>query len=356
MLPVELQKHICKRVYSLIHPRRNINTALPTTLAQGMDGARYQVTFDPDKATIPLSFAFQKISEGATYKDTSLDILWQGVSKLDVRGGYHYLRSGVSWSAQVDNYLSGIKTHNVHALDLEGYGNTYSNTFFSDAYRWINQVHLNTDQPVVLYTNGSTYTQFVVALQNILGLATSKEWLDNLDLWIAYPSTTASAPPLQYKRDTAVRAWTFWQDNWNCTGCGCQVASDHDFFNGTISQLYDWAGVTGGIPNPPPTGGTMYEGTTNQQAKVWDYIGGTNIANIPSGTRVQGNAPAGGYAYITSPSQYKGFTKTIWLSNYKEVVTPPPPDTTPDPTVDSLSVTFTDGVATSLKWNGVEKL
>lgn len=307
-----------------------------------MDGARYQVSFDPDKATFPISFAIQKISEGTTYKDTALDELWEGVKKLDIRGGYHYLRSGMSWGAQVNNYLTGIKSHNIHSLDLEGYGNTYSNTFFADAYRWINQVRQDTGQPVALYTNGSTYTLFVMALEYLLGKTISQNWLDNLDLWIAYPSTTASAPPLQYKRENARKQWTFWQDNWNCTGCGCAVASDHDFFNGTLQELYEWAGV---VPpptdpgEPPVTTKTLYFGYTKEPTKVFEGPKVNQIPpDIPANTYVEGE---------TAPVPAAASSNPVWLLIYKprigyinigsltelktKIVTVPDPEPPPTP-------------------------
>jgi len=276
MRTIELQRHLHRRFHSFFDPASPlVARALPTNFAQGADGARYQVSFDPALATIDLSFFFQKISEGATYKDTSLDVLWQGVQKLDLRGGYHYQRSGVSWQAQVDNYLSGLKTHNIHALDMEGYGNTYSDTFFADGWRWINTVREQTRQKTLLYTNGSTYTLFAAAILRLLGTGAGQKWLDELDLWLAWPSTTASEPPLQYKRENAIRPWTIWQDNWNCTQCGCKVASDHNFFNGTEAELFEWAGVTS-TPTPPPPGGTM-------QANILKFI---NIRPQPGNTTI----------------------------------------------------------------------
>jgi hypothetical protein len=120
---------------------------------------------------------------------------------------------------------------------------------------------------------------------------------------------------------------------------------DLNYFNGDIQSLRALSGGTTPPPvEPPPTGETtMYIGTTNQAAKVWDSIGGTQIDTIPNGITVEGNAPSGGYAYITSPA--RGYTKTIWLNNYALVVVPPPPPT--GITVTSVTVYYTE--------NGVPK-
>lgn len=71
----------------------------------------------------------------------------------------------------------------------------------------------------------------------------------------------------------------------------------------------------------------MYRGITSQVAKVWATIGGSQIDEIPAGATVTGGAPASGYAHINAGASWKaGYTKTIWLKNYAEVViTPPPP-------------------------------
>lgn len=83
---------------------------------------------------------------------------------------------------------------------------------------------------------------------------------------------------------------------------------------------------------PPPTGGsTMYRGKTSEPAKVWSVIGGTQVTTIPTNTTVEGDAPSGGYARITSPTQYAGYTKTMWLTGYIQVITPPPPPPPVDP-------------------------
>lgn len=78
----------------------------------------------------------------------------------------------------------------------------------------------------------------------------------------------------------------------------------------------------------------MYQGKTNQVAKVWGTIGGAQISEIPSGATVTGDAPSGGYAYIYVGSYggktwKAGFTKTAFLTGYTLVVTPPPPPPPP---------------------------
>jgi len=291
-ISIELLRHTYRRAYSTFKQKPGTSYALPLHFAQGMDGARYQVNFDPSIATLPMSFAFQKLTEGTSYRDTSIDALWEGVKQLQVRGGYHYQRSGMSWTAQANNYLGAVALHdyNIHAIDLEGYGNTYSDTMFADTMRIMDTVERETKQRTVLYTNISTYTLFAAAIKRQFP-TDYQDRLNNLLLWIAYPSTTLSAPPLPTGRSTALYPWSFWQDNWNCTGCGCQVASDHNFFNGSIDELYKFVGAS---TTPPPTGDPMlFEATLKdgQALNVRNGVGQTGtqvIYTLNGGDKVIG--------------------------------------------------------------------
>ena len=82
----------------------------------------------------------------------------------------------------------------------------------------------------------------------------------------------------------------------------------------------------------------MYQGKTNQVAKVWGVIGGAQISEIPAGATVKGDAPSGGYAYIytgtyNGKTWKAGFTKTAFLTGYSQIVVvpPDPPATTKTP-------------------------
>lgn len=81
----------------------------------------------------------------------------------------------------------------------------------------------------------------------------------------------------------------------------------------------------------------MYQGKTSVVAKLWKSPGVDQIATIPAGTSVTGDAPrADGYVYLRSPRA--GWTKKIWLLNYVLIVVPPPPPPAPDKTPFTLKV------------------
>lgn len=91
------------------------------------------------------------------------------------------------------------------------------------------------------------------------------------------------------------------------------------------------------------TGDQMFTGKTNRVAKVWNAAG-TQIEDIPDNTNVRGFGPVGDSVRLIQP--YEGYTRLIWLDNYRaETTTPPPPPPPPDPDpVEEYILYVKDGV------------
>ncbi len=106
--------------------------------AHGVDLSRWDVAFDPAKATGQIDFAIMKASEG-TFRDSKFAEIWAGVQKVPIRGAYHYLRSGMDWQAQADFFISVVKGFDFHlyALDYEVTGNTMNATLAGRAQKSI---------------------------------------------------------------------------------------------------------------------------------------------------------------------------------------------------------------------------
>jgi GH25 family lysozyme M1 (1,4-beta-N-acetylmuramidase) len=220
------------------------------TRAVGCDLSRYNVSFDPAKATEPIDFAFQKATQGALYVDLLYEYIWQGVKQIPVRGAYHY-QTGASWLAQADHFLATAERHDyhIHALDLEQYGNIYNDTFFADAKRIIDRWRAVSDKKVVIYTNGSTYDQFYLSLLKLYGEA-GASWLDAIPLWIASP-TIAGLPILPKYRTN--KDWLIHQYNWKGLpsrwGTG-GTAVDENVFCGDMNTFASYFGL-GSVILPP---------------------------------------------------------------------------------------------------------
>ena len=228
---------------------------------EGVDVSRWNVFFDPELSQHQIDFAFQKLTEGTTWIDPKVEEIWTGVAKVPVRGGYHYIRSGQSWTAQVGHFLSVFNRHDYHVaiVDLESNNgdNVLNDTLYSDTRRWIDVVRSQTGKRVILYTNGSIWTLFQSAIKRLYN--DGAEWLAGLDFWYAWPSLTATEPPI---------TCTVWQYRWDGKNYGVAANCDVNRFMGTLEQLHAWAGVT---PPPPPGDEMTYlEATGNAYMKTGD--------------------------------------------------------------------------------------
>ena len=229
------------------------------TNAIGCDVSRYQIYFDPAKASGAVDFAIQKITEGL-YIHSGLETMWAGVQKVGIRGAYHYQRSGVNWQAQADLFLNTAakKSFHIYALDLEGYGNTVNSAMLLDTQRIINYWKTKASQRVILYTNINFYNQ----LKFVVG----EVWLNTIPLWIAYPNQTPGKPVLPSGRQT----WSVHQYSW--TGIpsrwGTGYNTDENVFNGTLAEMQAWAGGTI-IPPPVITDGHQQIRRYNSTINIW---------------------------------------------------------------------------------------
>jgi len=310
------------------------------TRAIGCDLSRYNISFDPNLATGAIDFAIQKATEGTSYVDLKYEEIWQGVQKITVRGAYHYQRSDMSWKAQADHFLDTAARHDYHlyALDLEEVGNTYSDTFFADAKRILDYWRAVTDKKVVLYTNGSTYNQFYLALLKLYGEA-GVSWLDGTSLWIASP-TLAGAPYLPKYRtnqDWFIHqySWTGLPSRWGTGG----TRVDENVFCGDVNLLWSSLHMT------PESGNTETEAGMSQWYRV--NADALNIRQGPGASyqdigdllrndQIETSEVLGGWLHIVSISRNGGpwlmppDPLNSWCSGAYCVaidppVTPPPP-------------------------------
>lgn len=340
--------------------------------AIGCDLSRYDVSFDPQLATGPIDFAFQKATEGMSYVDSKYEEIWQGVKQIPVRGAYHYQLSGLSWIAQADHFLEITAKHDYHiyALDVEEYGNTYTDTYFADCKRVVDYWRKNANKKILIYTNGSTYTQMYLAMARLYGATYTANWMNGVDLWIASP-TTAGAPWLPKGREK----WTFHQYSWGGlpsrwgTG-GTRV--DENVFNGDLPALYQWLEMEAPSPIEPPTETEeiIMQGTikafTNIRASynknstdlgdlltgdivTWseEWAGTDGLTWIKLITATRNGAPV----LCTDGSSVAG--KYAWKNNIAEIVTPPATDGYSATFDGTFTLTAPDGkkYATHIVWD-----
>ena len=174
---------------------------------------------------------------------------------IPVRGAYHYFSSGSPWERQADFFLSQVEGREMHffALDFERAFNSKSAGFALGAQNWMQRVAERTGRKVLLYSNPSTYVDW-------LG-----DWMTAWPLWIAqYPYRSWNEYLLRVRTQETIkpwlpkgrRDWAFWQYSADGNGRGADhgVKSrdvDLNVFNGDVEKLHAWAGVGGEIPTRP---------------------------------------------------------------------------------------------------------
>lgn len=208
-----------------------------TKRAKLIDISKYQVSLEPkgnlDGIIIRAGYGLMK--------DPLFTILTEAAQPVPVRGAYHYFSSNVPWETQAKLFLKQIEGKGFHfyALDFEKGYNNKSAGFASGARKWIDYVAEKTGKKVLLYTNPSTYNEWLKPYGN---------WMRDYPLWVAqwpyFPKPDTGQPRLPKGHPT----WTIWQysGDGNHKGAEYGVKSrdvDMNVFNGTIEEFYSWAGI-----------------------------------------------------------------------------------------------------------------
>ena len=260
----------------------------------GIDLSRYEPRFHADQVEAGLiDFAIIKATQNDKWVDPAFGQLYVDIQPLAVTGAFHYLSSGISGVAQAEHFLRtiGSRRLNVLAVDFESYGNTVNDAFVRVLYDWL--VYVSQQRPnqrVILYTNPNLYDTVIhPAALRIWGRDVFADW----DLWIAqyYWVVNPDGEPNIKKRTD----WKLWQisDAGDPVMHGTEGWCDRNVFNGTLSQLLEWAG-SGSIPEPPPNNGGSMEvdvisSTHNLSMRPLHQVGSTSFLTIPLGTAVKGD-------------------------------------------------------------------
>jgi len=228
---------------------QSVSNIAQTNRAHGIDISKYDKFFKPETATTQLDFVIQRIGYGVR-KDEAFDTLVDGVMRVPIRGGYHYLSSGVDWKRQADLFLehTANKPYHFFACDFEGAFNTMSSEFAYSAWRWITYVANVSKKKTVLYTNPSNYTSYIIPSSRIYGI----NW-ESIDFWVAQYNFTPN-PNAQPAIPKGRQSWHVWQytDKGDGTkyGVARPTACDLNVFNGTKEQMAEWLKIDN---HPPPT-------------------------------------------------------------------------------------------------------
>lgn len=258
--------------------------------ALGPDLSRWEVSYNPDLATNKADFAITKATEGLTWVDPSLDDIWKGISKLDIRGLYHYQRSGLSWRAQADHFLmvSNAYDHHMLALDVEQTNNTLTDTFFQDSYRILQYLRDKTSSKVLLYTSQNLFQNYLYpSWVRSFGKYGEEEAL-TVPFWLAqywYNPSPDKEPGMPKQRST----WDIWQ--WTESGVSSDWGAgakdiDLNAYNGDAQAMKTWLGISTEEPEPTPEPPVVVEPSDPiTEDQIWDAmvitIHNVNVRSYP---------------------------------------------------------------------------
>jgi len=189
-------------------------------------------------------FMFTKATEGDFYADPTFDDNWLGAKKAGVlRGAYHFFRANVDPIKQAKKFIDYVRTMNDDGelppvLDLETHDGQAKNKIISRAKTWLDEVENAFGKKPIIYSG-----QYF--LQDYFSEAGGgpPSWARNYPLWLAqYPNNyiEGSSKPFLPR---GWFQWTFWQysDKGRVNGINANV--DMNVFNGTLEELYKFAGA-----------------------------------------------------------------------------------------------------------------
>ncbi len=210
--------------------------------AIGVDLSYYDLSFDPARATIPISFAILRAGyggkDGGVWRDPAFEKLLPGVEKVPIRGAYWYYSTYSPWMQQADFFLETVqdKGFQFYALDFESAYNQLTITSSQNADFWMQYVAQKTKKPVVFYTNPSLY--------DVYGWHYCSKW----PLWLAQywnepsPNKAPGMPRTRQAGDWLIYQWACER---NFPGHAQEYGAggnsiDLNVFNGAVGDMIAW--------------------------------------------------------------------------------------------------------------------
>jgi lysozyme len=206
-------------------------------------------------------FVFIKATEGETYSDPTFAGNWTGAKTAGLlRGAYCFFHANLDPVKQANRFVSAVKAMNDNGelppvLDLEVPDGVAKDKIIVRAKAWLDQVEQSLGKKAIIYSG------YYFLKDNFSEMGGGPPaWAKDYPLWLAqYPTTYTpgmlpSLPPGWFN-------WVIWQYSEKGTVNGINASVDMDLFNGTLADLYKFAGVQI-TPDPTPKTYTIAAGDT----------------------------------------------------------------------------------------------
>jgi uncharacterized protein (TIGR03382 family) len=214
-----------------------------------MDVSYYETSIDWTAARAAgIDFAFVRVSDGLTTKDSKFATYWSGARTAGViRGAYQFFRPSQDPIAQADLLLSTMGPLQAGdlppVLDVETSGGLSKTQVAAAVHAWVDHVTAAIGRRPIVYAGLYSWADL-----------TGNADVTTSPLWIAQ-YTTAACPNIP----SPWTQWQFWQNSDTGKVDGVVASGvDLDMFNGTLDQLK--ALTVGAAPacgTIDPTGGTV---------------------------------------------------------------------------------------------------
>ncbi len=233
-------------------------------------------------------FVFVKATEGDFYSDPSFEANWSGAKSAGLlRGAYHFFRSNVDAKKQATRFINYVQSTNDSGelspvLDIETNDGQKKDKIIERAKIWLDLVEAAFNKKPIIYSG-----QYF--LQDYFSEAGGGPpvWAKDYPLWLAqYPHnyTEGSLPFLP----RGWFKWTFWQYSEKGHLNGINANVDLNVFNGTLEELYQFAGAKPVASDSKPVkhkvaAGDSFESIANKYGVTVRELVGANPQLLKSG-------------------------------------------------------------------------
>lgn len=195
-------------------------------------------------------FVVAKATEGITYKDPTFDDNWLGAKSAGLlRGAYHFFRCNVDAKKQADYFIDYVKTVKDNGelppvLDLETNDGISKEKIVPAVKIWLDRVEAAFGKKPIIYSGQYFLQDYLVQPGG-----GPPAWAKDYPLWLAqYPNQYVDGMKPALPRGWF--AWTIWQYSDKGVVNGINASVDMNVFNGTLEELYRFAGANIVVEKP----------------------------------------------------------------------------------------------------------
>lgn len=256
----------------------------------GIDVSHWDAGIDwPKVRATGQRFVFAKATEGINYKDDTFKDNWSGAKTAGLlRGAYHFFRCNVDAKKQADYFIDFVRSFKDDGelppvLDLETNDGMTKEKIVVAAKVWLDRVEDAFGKKPIIYSGQYFLQDYLVQPGG-----GPPAWAKDYPLWLAqYPNQFVEGAKPFLPRGWF--SWSFWQYSDKGRINGINAAADINLFNGTLEELYKFAGAT--IPDQTPkvhkiTTGDSFESIANQYGVTVRELVSANLQLLKAGDKL----------------------------------------------------------------------